>query len=125
MTVTCPAVLDRRQLVALLAGFGVAADALPQDAARADPRSFAVLFENDRVRVLEYTSRPGMGVCGQGVHSHPPHVNIAITAIKARITLPDGQTFIGENKPGDVFWEGSSTHTVENIGGAGARAYMV
>ena len=36
-----------------------------------DPRSFSVVLENDRVRVLEYKSRPGLGVCGQGMHSHP------------------------------------------------------
>jgi hypothetical protein len=117
--------LERRQLIALLGGLGIGADALAQDAARADPRDFAVLLENDRIRVLEYTSRPGMGVCGQGVHSHPPHLNIAMTPIKARVTLPDGKTFLASNKAGEVFWEPAVTHSVENIGGAGARAYMV
>ena len=29
-----------------------------------EPRSYKVLFENDKVRVLEYVSRPGIGVCG-------------------------------------------------------------
>lgn len=116
---------DRRRLLALLAAFGVGADALAQDAARSNPRGFAVLLENDRVRVLEYTSRPGLGVCGQGMHSHPPHVTVAMTPAKARIKLPDGRTFVGENKMGDVFWEDAVTHDVENIGGAGTKAYMI
>ena len=120
-----PALLARRRMVALLGAFGVTADALAQDAVRSNPRAFAVLFENDHVRVLEFTSRPGLGVCGQGVHSHPRHVNIAITAIKARVTLADGKQFLAENKPGDAFWEDAVTHSVENIGGAGARAYMI
>jgi hypothetical protein len=120
-----PAVLDRRHLIALLGAFGVSADALAQDAVRANARAFAVLFENEHVRVLEYTSRPGMGVCGQGVHSHPRHVTIAITPVKVRITLADGKSFIAENKPGDAFWEEASTHSVENIGGSGSRAYMI
>lgn len=117
--------LDRRKVIALLATFGIAADSLAQDAVRVNPRGFAVLFENDHLRVLEYTSRPGLGICGVGNHSHPPHLNIAMTAIKARVTLPDGKTFIAENNPGDVFWEEAVTHSVENIGGYGARAYMV
>jgi len=120
-----PTFLDRRHLIALLGAFGVSADSLAQDAVRANARAFAVLFENEHVRVLEYTSRPGMGVCGQGVHSHPRHVNIAITAVKARITLADGKSLIAENKPGDAFWEEASTHSVENIGGSGSRAYMI
>jgi beta-alanine degradation protein BauB len=117
--------LDRRGVIALLGAFGVGADALAQDAVRANPRAFAVLLDNEHVRVLEFTSRPGFGVCGPGVHSHPRHVNIAITPIKGRITLPDGKSFVAENKAGDVFWEDAVTHSVENIGGSSARAYMV
>lgn len=117
--------LDRRQLVALLGALGVGADALAQDAVRSNPRAFAVLFENDRVRVLEYRSQPGLGVCGLGLHSHPAHLNVAMTPIKARVSLPDGKNFIVENKAGDVFWEEASTHSVENIGGSNARAYMI
>jgi hypothetical protein len=117
--------LERRQLIALLGGLGIGVDVLAQDATRADPRDFVVLLENDRIRVLEYTSRPGMGICGNGVHSHPEHLNIAMTPVKARVTLPDGKTFIASNNTGDVFWEPAVTHSVENIGGSGARVYMV
>jgi hypothetical protein len=123
---TCSSLLlERRQLLAMLGGLGIGADALAQDSTRASPREFAVLLENERIRVLEYTSRPGMGICGKGVHSHPPHLNIAMTPIKGRVTLPDGKIFIASNKAGDVFWEPAVTHSVENIGGSGARAYMV
>ena len=118
-------VLDRRHAVALLAAVGVSPDVLAQDAARANPRGFAVLFENERVRVLEYRSRPGMGVCGTGLHAHPPHLTIAMTAIKARVQRPDGSVFVVTNQAGDVFWEDSVRHSVENIGGADARAYLV
>lgn len=118
-------ILGRRHALALLSALGVPAGAPAQDAVRADPRGFALLFENERLRVLEYTSRPGMGICGQGVHSHPPHLNIALTPIKARVTLPDGRTVVVQNKAGDVFWEDAVTHSVENIGGPEARAYMI
>ncbi len=121
----CTRTLTRRQVIALLAAFGVGREALAQDAARVNARSYKVVFENDRVRVLEYVSRPGLGICGRGKHSHPPHLNVLLTDAKAKITTADGKTFVGENKAGDVFWEDAVTHTVENIGGTGVRAYMV
>ncbi|MBV8034209.1 hypothetical protein [Roseateles sp.] len=117
--------LGRRHALALLSALGVPAGALAQDPVRADPRGYAVLFENKRLRVLLFTSRPGLGICGQGVHSHPAHLNIALTPIKARIRLPDGKTLVAENKAGDVFWEEAVRHSVENLGGADARAYMI
>jgi|SRR5512141_1912912 hypothetical protein len=121
----CTRTLTRRQLIAFLAAFGVTGDALAQDPARTNSRSYKVVFENDRVRVLEYVSRPGLGICGRGRHTHPPHLNVLLTDAKAKITTADGKTLVGENKAGDVFWEEAVTHTVENIGGSGVRAYMV
>jgi hypothetical protein len=121
----CIRTLSRRQVIALLAAFGVGRGALAQDAARTNARSYKVVFENDRVRVLEYVSRPGLGICGRGRHSHPAHLNVLLTDAKAKIITPDGKTVIGQNKAGDVFWEEAVTHTVENIGGSGVRAYMV
>src|SRR5690349_5632006 len=68
---TCNGLLSRRQAVALLAAFGVAEETLAQNATTANPRSYRVVLENERVRVIEYKSRPGLGVCGEGLHSHP------------------------------------------------------
>lgn len=121
----CTRTLSRRQVIALLAAFGVGREALAQDAARTNARSYKVVLENDRVRVLEYVSRPGLGICGRGRHSHPAHLNVLLTDAKAKIITPDGKTVIGQNKAGDVFREDAVTHTVENIGGSGVRAYMV
>jgi beta-alanine degradation protein BauB len=117
--------LDRRRLLALLAAFGVEADALAQDAAVSNPRSFKVAFENDRVRVLDYRSRPGLGICGQGQHWHPAHLAIALTPSKIRITTAEGKVIQAQGVAGDVLWEEAVTHTVENIGGAESRAFIV
>jgi hypothetical protein len=117
--------LSRRQLLALMAALGVPADALAQDAAQVDRRSYRVAFENDRVRVLEYRSRPGLGICGRGMHSHPDHLTVLLTDAKAKVTLPDGRTLRAENKAGDIFWDPASTHSVENVGGSGTRAYII
>jgi hypothetical protein len=69
--------VSRRQAVALLSALGVSADALGQDAVSTDPRAFRVVVDNASVRVLEFKSRPGLGVCGQGLHYHPAHVTVS------------------------------------------------
>ncbi len=115
----------RREILALLAALGVGREALAQDAVTADPRSFRVVLENDRVRVLEYRSGPGLGVCGQGMHYHPDRVTISLTGAKVRITNADGRTVVRDIPPGHVFFAPAETHATENIGGAGARTYIV
>ena len=117
---------DRRSiLLAVIAALASVDAALAQDAAAVQPRAYRVVLENDRLRVLEFVSRPGMGVCGTGIHSHPAHLSIALSAMKARVKTADGKTFVGESKLGDVFWSEAETHETENITGKDARALMV
>jgi beta-alanine degradation protein BauB len=117
--------LSRRQVLALLTAFGVAPEISAQDATRADPRSYRVLLENDRVRVIDYKSRPGMGVCGEGLHSHPAHVTVAMTGGKIKVKTPEGKTEIVNLPSGTVIWEEPVTHSAESIGGPGTRMYLV
>lgn len=117
--------LSRRQLMAFLGAFGVASEALAQDAAKVDPRNFRVVFENDRVRVLDYASTPGSGVCGVGRHWHPAHVTVQLTSVTLRLTDEAGQTKVLDVPAGAIFWEEAVTHTTENLAGAGAHAYVI
>ena len=125
----CDPTLDdadrRRMLAALVAALGASGSAHAQDAAAMQPAAYRVALENDRLRVLEFNSRPGMGVCGNGMHSHPAHLTVLLSAAKARVKLPDGKTFVAENKLGDVFWSEAETHEVENISGKNVRALLV
>jgi len=124
----CPVVADadrRLALMAVLATLGAADTVRAQDAALVQPRAYRVVFENDKLRVLEFYSRPGMGVCGSGVHSHPAHLTIALSEAKVRVKLTDGKTLVGENKVGDVFWSEAETHETENISGKDIRALIV
>jgi hypothetical protein len=117
--------LSRRQAVALLAAFGVGADALAApDAVTADPRSFRVVVDNESVRVLEYKSRPGLGVCGQGMHYHPAHVTVSLTGAKLKKTS-NGQVSFADIPPGHVFFAEAETHAAEIIGGSGTRTYII
>ena len=115
----------RREILAMLAALGVTRDLLAQDAVTADPRSFRVVLENDRVRVLEYRSGPGLGVCGQGMHYHPDRVTVALTAAKVKVTNAEGKAVVREIPPGHVFFAQAETHSVENVGGSGARIYII
>ena len=117
--------LSLRQVLALLATFGVDLDALAQDAPTVAPRSYRVVVENDRVRVLEFKSRPGMGVCGQGMHSHPDHVTVSLTGAKLRVTIPNGKPTFEDVPPGAVFFEPAVIHSAEIIGGSGTRTYII
>src|SRR6516164_9544115 len=105
--------MTKKLMVAFLAGFvGAGAFALAsvaQDATKAQPNSYRVVFENSSVRVLEYNAIPGMGVCGSGVHSHPAHLTVVLSPARVKVT-EGGRTFIAENKSGDVFWSNAVTH---------------
>jgi quercetin dioxygenase-like cupin family protein len=115
----------RRPLtLALLLTCAVGPPAVAQDAARMQPRSYRVVLENDKVRVLEFRARPGIGVCGAGVHSHPGHVTVLLTDAKVRVTQ-NGQVHIIQNKAGDAFWEPPVTHEVENYGGNEVRSLII
>jgi hypothetical protein len=117
--------LSRRQLLALLAAFGVVPAALAQDAPTVAPRSYRVVLENDRVRVLEYKSRPGFGVCGAGMHSHPDHVTVSLTGAKLKVTTPGGKVTFEDIPAGTVFFAPTEIHSAEIIGGLGTRSYII
>jgi hypothetical protein len=115
----------RREVLLMLAAFGVTRDSLAQDAARSDPRSFRVVLDNERVRVLEYKSGPGLGVCGQGMHYHPERVTVSLTGAKVKLTNAEGRAVVREIPSGHVFFSPAETHSTENIGGAGTRTYII
>jgi hypothetical protein len=118
-------VIRKASAAALLFGAVIAASAvLAQDAAKVQPSSYRVRLDNESVRVLEFTGRPGMGVCGSGLHSHPAHLTVLLTPAKVRVT-EGGKTFVAEQKAGDVFWSPAVTHETENIGGATVRSLIV
>lgn len=115
----------RREILAMLAALGIARDALAQDAATSEPRSFRVVLENESVRVLEHKSGPGFGVCGQGMHYHPDRVSVSLTGAKTKVTNPEGRTIVREVPSGHIFFARAETHSTEIIGGSGTRTYII
>ena len=116
---------SRRDVLAILAAFGVARDVFAQDAPAVSPRSYRIVLENERVRVLEYKSRPGFGVCGEGMHYHPDHVTVSLTGAKLKVTTPNGKPDFVDIPAGHVFFAPAETHSAEVIGGFGTRSYII
>nr|WP_321985698.1 hypothetical protein [uncultured Lichenicoccus sp.] len=95
-----------------------------QDAALVQPRSFRVVLDNAKLRVLEYIARPGIGVCGSGLHSHPEHLTVVLTTATVRVTQ-DGKTMVTTAHAGDVFWSPPVTHETENVGSTTSRCLLI
>ena len=107
----------------LVVAFMVAtAPALAQDAMKAAPQSFKERLNNDHVRVLEYSSKPGDK---EAIHSHPAVLIYVIQGGKLRSTTADGKSTDIEYKAGDVRWREAITHTGENIGTTDIKALLV
>ena len=117
---------SRQMMAAILAvvcvtalGIGVVC---AQDPVKVAPNVYKVVLENDRVRVLEATLKPGEKA---PMHSHPANVVYPLNASKARFTMPDGRSVEVELKPGEASWHEAETHASENIGSTDAHVLVV
>ncbi|MBL7256524.1 cytoplasmic protein [Paractinoplanes lichenicola] len=82
------------------------------DPAVTDPELYRVVFENDRVRVLEYRDHPGDRT---HPHHHPDTVMYTLGAFRRRIS--DGSRSVDVALPaGAVRWVGAQEHSGENVG---------
>jgi hypothetical protein len=84
-----------------------------------------IVYENDYLRVIEHAARPRMGVCGEGMHTHIDHLTIGLTSSRVRIMKPDHEPVIVETRAGDVFWDPSGPHAIQNVGSRSARAFLI
>ena len=87
------------------------------DPVETNPDHYAVVFENDRVRVLEYTDRPGERTTP---HEHPDSVMYTLSAFRRRLHQVDAPQGPGhrdvEMPAGLTGWLPAQTHAGENIG---------
>jgi quercetin dioxygenase-like cupin family protein len=84
------------------------------DALTASPENFKLLFENEYVRVLEYTLNPGQK---DQWHTHPPKSSYVVSGGQLKIYLENDSSFIATDTTGTVSWmDYVGKHYVENIG---------
>ena len=93
-----------------------------RDPLRLYPENYALLLENDHVRVLEFTLKKG---ARESFHEHPKHVAVVLQGFKIRFTFPDGRTAIRETKTGEVLFSDAVTHASENIGDTDAHGILI
>jgi quercetin dioxygenase-like cupin family protein len=72
-----------------------------------------VLFENDKVRVMQVEFAPGEMM---PMHSHPAHTVYALTSGRIEITEKDKAPAAMDVKAGDVIYMDPVSHTGKNVG---------
>ena len=87
-----------------------------------NPDLYKVVFENDRVRVLEYTDSPGDRTTP---HSHPDSVMYTLSSFQRRLYAEDGQTRDVELTAGTTAWLPAQTHAGHNIGDSQTHVIFV
>ncbi|QJY46148.1 cytoplasmic protein [Pseudonocardia broussonetiae] len=95
--------------------------AVSTDPVVTDPELYSVVFENERVRVLEYRDGPGDRTCE---HSHPDMVIIPLATFRRRLSV-GGRTFEVEKTAHEAGWVDAHTHSGENIGDGPSHALFV
>ena len=93
-----------------------------QDPLIVNSKTIALKLQNERVRVLEATLKPGDK---EQTHSHPAYVIYVIEGGKFRNHATDGTVTDGEFKTGDVIYRDPITHSAENIGNTTIRLVLV
>ena len=82
------------------------------DPAETNPQHYRVVFENDRVRVLEYTDAPGDVTTP---HEHPDSVMYTLSSFRRRLVSGDTQREVAL-EAGTAGWLPAQRHHGENIG---------
>jgi hypothetical protein len=91
------------------------------DPVETNPGHYKVVFENDRVRVLEYTDRPGDRTTP---HEHPDSVMHTLSSFRRRLSSGDQQREV-EMPAGLTGWLPAQQHHGENIGDTDTHVLFV
>jgi len=91
------------------------------DPVASNPEHYKVVFENDRVRVLEYTDQPGDKTTP---HQHPDSIMYTLSTFKRRLVSGDVQRDV-ELEAGSVGWLPAQEHHGENVGNTPTNVLFV
>ncbi len=86
-----------------------------------DPDKYKVIFENDRVRVLDFRDTPGAKT---KPHHHPNSVLLTLSDSRRRLTIGDDvrDVVVEANK---ALWSPAQVHIGENIGTTNTHVMFV
>lgn len=94
---------------------------MSSDPVQTDPALYTVLFENERVRVLEYKDKPGDKT---STHRHPDMVMYPLSSYRRRLTTHGRQVEV-DIGAGLVRWVDAEEHSGENIGTTESHALFI
>ncbi|MFI2752162.1 cupin domain-containing protein [Cellulomonas sp. P22] len=86
-----------------------------------NPEHYRTIFENEEVRVLEYTDEPGDATA---LHAHPDSLMYTLTSFTRRL-FQDDQVRDVELPAGEVVWLPAQQHHACNTGQTPTRAIFV
>ncbi|NUS44790.1 MAG: cytoplasmic protein [Mycobacteriaceae bacterium] len=86
-----------------------------------DPDLYRVLWENERVRVLEYRDTPGEAT---HLHSHPDSVMITLSAFR-RVIAAAGREVSVDLEAGQVRWLDAQHHRGRNVGSTPTHSLFI
>jgi len=91
------------------------------DPAVTNPDHYRTLWENDLVRVLEYTDEPGDRTTP---HDHPNSVMVTLSDFSRRLSAGE-RTFDTSLTAGQAVWLPAQRHWGENTGGTSTHTILV
>lgn len=91
------------------------------DPVASNPDLYTVVFENERVRVLEYQDQPGTRSVP---HVHPDSVMVTLSGFDRRLTMGERSVDV-VLAPGEARWLGAQEHYGENTGTSQTHAIFV
>ena len=94
---------------------------MERDPVITNPHLYRVVFENERVRVLEYRDRPGDRTTE---HGHPDSVMVTLSSFRRRLS-GNGRTADVELTAGTVRWLQAQEHVGENSGDTESHAIFI
>ncbi len=92
-----------------------------QDPVKVAGKNYKMIFESDKVRVLDVVYKAGEKA---PMHMHPYHVAYCLTDSKFKFTLADGKTVMVEGKAGQVLEGPPGAHSPENVGTSDAHMIL-
>jgi beta-alanine degradation protein BauB len=94
---------------------------MAEDAVQAASNVYRVLFENDRVRLLEARISPGDS---SALHSHPDYLVYTLDDGQVRFGSTTGESQDVNMAAGEVMWREAEEHTAENVGSTDVHALL-
>ena len=95
---------------------------MAKPAAEVAPHVYKVVFENEKLRLLEVAMAPG---AESELHSHPNYLVYALSSGRVRLSGPSGEGADVDISKGDTMWREAEEHSAVNIGGEEFRALFI